>query len=102
MEVSCSNAFIYLLPSLLYFHFKINMVIAKVKEKELVIIIGGAFNIKPYHTQAPFPVAHTKNIKGEISSTFFVFITFTICGMEEIEVSIPAIIPIVSLLSICC
>lgn len=61
--------------------------------KALESIIGSSFFINPYQTQRDNPEISTRIIVHERSSAFFSFNTFTSCGIIDMDVRIPAIIP---------
>jgi len=56
-------------------------------------MIGSSSFIKPYHTHNESPEIRTSSITKEISSTFFSLITLINCGIIEMEVRTPAVIP---------
>jgi len=65
------------------------------KEKQFVTIMGISLFKNPYHIQLPMPHSNMRIITREIFSAFFSLKVLISCGSMEIEVNIPAPIPII-------
>ena len=67
----------------------------KKKEKQFVKIMGISLFKNPYHIQLAMPHSKIRIITREIFSAFFSLKVLISCGSMEIEVKIPAPIPII-------
>jgi hypothetical protein len=60
----------------------------------LATIIAASFRNIPYNNQSDIPIARTKGIKYDMSSSRFVLYPWISCGMNPTEVIAPAANPI--------
>jgi hypothetical protein len=73
---------------------KKKVIIVTSRENIFVMITTQSVFKKPYQIQKLSPTNNTSSMGKEISPAFFSFMILESCGIKEIAVKIPAILPI--------